>query len=148
VKPGIFDRVRTSVRKRELIVVLKCMGTTQSISCTGHMKITHISAGTAFWIYIFWEFFAHLREYYTPFKSVTPFLTTCISLLLLVIFALLSLRFSYSDLLRLSINSQTTNCIRVCGGHTHPWKQEQPVRDSFSTIYIYRRFRIHIKECF
>jgi hypothetical protein len=58
----------------ELKVVLKLMGTTQNICCRYHMNIANISSGTVFWTQ--WNFFAHLSEYYTPWKPVTIFNTS------------------------------------------------------------------------
>jgi hypothetical protein len=39
-------------------------------------KLTHISAGIGFWTHVDWDIFAHLSEYYTPFKPVTFFFNT------------------------------------------------------------------------
>jgi hypothetical protein len=38
-------------------------------------KLTLTSAGTGFWTYVEWDFFAHLNEYYTPLKPITIFNT-------------------------------------------------------------------------
>jgi hypothetical protein len=48
VKPE-FSTECAPLCAEELKVALKCMGTPQSISCTDHTNIGHISAGTVFW---------------------------------------------------------------------------------------------------
>jgi hypothetical protein len=55
----------TSLCNEGLKVVLKNMGTTCSIYCRNHTNVTHISAGTGFWTYIDWDFFAYLSEHYS-----------------------------------------------------------------------------------
>jgi hypothetical protein len=52
----------------------KCMETTQGMRCGDHKNIANISAGTDFWAYVGWEFFAQLIEFYIPL-SLQPFLT-------------------------------------------------------------------------
>jgi hypothetical protein len=63
----------------ELMVLLKHMGTTQSICCRDHTNITHTSVGTGLWIYVDLDIFAHLSKYYTPLKACNPFVTLCIA---------------------------------------------------------------------
>jgi hypothetical protein len=71
VKPGIFDEC-APLCDEELNVVLQCIGITQSICCSDHINVTHISAGIDFWSYMLTGiFFAHLSEYYNPLKPVT-----------------------------------------------------------------------------
>jgi hypothetical protein len=53
VKPGIFDRLRTSVRRRAGSC-LKMHG--NHICCRDHTNIAHISAGICFWTYVDWDF--------------------------------------------------------------------------------------------
>jgi hypothetical protein len=68
-------RQSAHLRDEELQVVLNCMGTTQSICCRDHTNMA-VSAGTGFCTYVDWDLFAHLGEYYTPLKPVTPFFNT------------------------------------------------------------------------
>jgi hypothetical protein len=60
----------------ELKFVLKWMGTTQSMRCRDHTNMGHISAGTVFWTYADWEFFAHFSEYYTTLNFLPLFNTS------------------------------------------------------------------------
>jgi hypothetical protein len=60
----------TPLCNEELKVVLKCVGTTQSICCRDHTNIGHISAGIGFWIFGL----AHLMRLY-PIKACNPFNT-------------------------------------------------------------------------
>jgi hypothetical protein len=48
--------------------ILQCYPSIQS-----NAELAHVSAGTGFWTYVDWDFFAHLSEYYTPLKPVTLF---------------------------------------------------------------------------
>jgi hypothetical protein len=66
VKPGIFDRVRTCVRRRDESLIEIHANHTHRTCCTDHTHIAHISVGTDFWTYVDWDSFAQLSEYYTP----------------------------------------------------------------------------------
>jgi hypothetical protein len=65
----IFDKECPPLWDRKLTVVLRYMRTTESICCRNHMNITHITAGSGFWMYVDWNCFAHLSECYIPLKT-------------------------------------------------------------------------------
>jgi hypothetical protein len=60
VKSGISDRVRTSCSE-EIKLVLKWMGTTQSICCRDHTNTDHVSAGNGSSTYTFTETFSSFK---------------------------------------------------------------------------------------
>jgi hypothetical protein len=69
VKPGIFDKVRTSVRRRAENCV-EMHGNHIEHMLQGSQE--HRSNLSRHW-FLDWNFFAHLSEYYIPLNSVTIF---------------------------------------------------------------------------
>jgi hypothetical protein len=57
----------------ELNIVMQFMGTTCSICCREHRRITHIPAETGFWTYVEWGSFTHLSEYFAPLNPEALF---------------------------------------------------------------------------
>jgi hypothetical protein len=37
-----------------------------AVSSYSSAKLAYVPAGTSFWTYVHWDYFAHLSEYYTP----------------------------------------------------------------------------------
>jgi hypothetical protein len=67
VKPGIFDRGRTPVRQRAESCVEIDGNDTEHLLYKSHQHCQYLSR------HGFLDIFAHISEYYTPIKPVTPF---------------------------------------------------------------------------
>jgi hypothetical protein len=77
VKPGIFDRVRTSVQRgADSCIEMHAWEPHYGICCTDDMNIAHISAGIGFWEYAYRMHLAHLSECYTFLKHATLYTYT------------------------------------------------------------------------
>ena len=67
-----FFKEYTLLCDKELEVMVMFMGTTYSMCCRCHIKITHISAGISFWSYVEWNFLAYWSEFCIPLTFQSP----------------------------------------------------------------------------